>query len=127
RTNLRDYKAIFFDAGDTLLTIPASHEIMQAYLRERQLQVDGQNLERVLNEAMTHYYYNKKTYSDEAVTAQSDRDFWIEVYRFVLDRLEAGKVWSLDQIQACCHELYDVFVSPDYYTLFDDVRDTLER
>lgn len=123
--DLGRYKAVFFDAGDTLLTIPAAHELMHSYFLERQFKVDVQGLKRVLSEAMTRFYYENKAYSNQPVTAQSDRDFWVEVYRNVLDRLEAGKVWSEAEIHAYCDDMYDLFVSPDHYTLFDDVTETI--
>ena len=124
---LSKYKAVFFDAGDTLITIPAAHEIMQVFLTNYELQIEQNELQVVLSEAITQFYYNKKDYTDEAITPESDRAFWVSIYQFVLERLEVDHKLSHDEIHRCCHELYDVFVSPDYYSLFSDVHHCLDR
>lgn len=121
------YKAIFFDAGDTLVTVPAAHEMMSAYLAERSFNPDRATLERMLDQAIAKFYYNKTDYADTACTPESDRAFWIGIYQYVLGRLGADTVWSEEQIHQGCHELYDLFVSPDYYVLFDDVAEVLEQ
>ena len=124
---LTEYKAIFFDAGDTLVTIPAAHEIMQAYLDKRSYPRQVEQLESLLAEAITHFYYNKKDYTNEIITPETDRSFWMNIYQFVFRRMEAGEVWTDEEILHCCHELYDVFVSPDYYSLFSDVKSSLKQ
>ena len=127
KKKLQTYKAVFFDAGDTLITIPAAHEMLQAYLERNSFPTKDAQLEMILSEAITHYYYNKKNYTTEAITPESDRAFWIRIYLFVMERLNAERYWSIEQIQQCCHELYDVFVNPEYYTVFSDVKLALDR
>ncbi len=126
RKSITAYKAVFFDAGDTLITIPAAHEIMVAYLREQDFHVEPVRLEGLLAQAIDHFYTNKSDYTEAACTPESDRQFWITIYTFIMNHLEANSVWNEDQIHRCCHEMYDVFVAAEHYSLFDDVTDCLE-
>ena len=127
KKKLNAYKAIFFDAGDTLITIPASHEIMQAYLSERAFPHDSVQLRSILDEAINQFYNHKTGYSNEAVTPASDREFWVKIYRFIMERLGAERYWSDEAIWRCCHELYDAYVAPEYYALFDDVEEVTQE
>lgn len=126
RKPITSYKAVFFDAGDTLITIPAAHEIMFTYLQKQDFHVEPVRLEGLLAEAIGHFYTNKSHYTEEACTPESDRLFWITIYSFIMNHLEAYYVWSEDRIHRCCHELYDVFVAAEHYSLFEDVIDCLE-
>jgi putative hydrolase of the HAD superfamily len=120
------YKSVFFDAGDTLITIPEAHEIMQAYLAEREFTVEPGRLAGLLAQAINHFYTNKTHYSEDAITPDSDRQFWITIYTFIMNHLGAYDVWTEDRIHRCCHEMYDVFVAAEHYALFEDVTDCLE-
>lgn len=126
RKTITDYQAVFFDAGDTLITIPAAHEIMVTYLRAQDFQVEPVKLEGLLAEAIDHFYTNKSSYTEEACTPESDRQFWITIYTFIMNHLGAYYVWSEERIHRCCHEMYDVFVAAEHYSLFEDVTDCLE-
>ncbi|MEX1029857.1 MAG: HAD-IA family hydrolase [Paenibacillaceae bacterium] len=119
------YKGVFFDAGDTLITIPAAHEIMLTYLQEQDFHVEPVRLEGLLTEAIDHFYTNKSNYTDEVCTPESDRQFWVTIYTFIMNHLEAYYIWSEDRIHRCCHEMYDVFVAAEHYSLFEDVIDCL--
>lgn len=121
------YRAVFFDAGDTLITIPAAHEMMEAYLAERRFPFDPKVVQNLLDEGIARFYYNKSDYSNITVTPETDRNFWVGIYRYILDRMNASSYWSDEHIHRCCHELYDLFVAPEYYALFEDVADCLER
>lgn len=126
--SLDSYKAIFFDAGDTLLTIPAARVLMQQFLAERQFVKDEMDVEEKINEAIRKFYYEKKQGLFEACTPESDREFWIKIYRYVLQRLNIEEHnWTPEEIYQCCHEMYDVFVAPQHYHLFEDVREVLEE
>jgi putative hydrolase of the HAD superfamily len=115
------YKGVFFDAGDTLITIPAAHEIMRTYLQDQDFHVEPVRLEGLLKESIDHFYTNKSNYTDEVCTPDSDRQFWVTIYEFIMNKLEAYYIWSEDRIHRCCHEMYDVFVDAKHYSLFEDV------
>ncbi len=121
------YKAVFFDAGDTLLTIPQAHTLIKAYLSARSIERDEEPIRRVLNEAIRIYYYERDPEQYEACTPESDRRFWVELYTYMLEKLGALEHWDEGQIHRCCHELYDIFTGPDHYRLFDDVKPCLRE
>ncbi|WJH32238.1 HAD-IA family hydrolase [Paenibacillus sp. CC-CFT747] len=80
----------------------------------------------LFHEAFQLFYYGKQLNPDEVCSPESDRQFWIQLYRFILDRLGAEEEWTEDEIHACCHEMYDVFTAPEQYQLFEDVEESLE-
>ncbi|WP_179232699.1 HAD-IA family hydrolase [Paenibacillus rigui] len=125
---LDQYKAVFFDVGDTLVTIPESRIIMQQVLAARSLHRGEERVGELFTEAFRLFYYGKQLDPFEACTPESDRAFWMQLYRYILDKLGAGEEqWTEDQIHACCHELYDVFTGPEHYQLFSDVAACLPQ
>jgi putative hydrolase of the HAD superfamily len=123
---LSRYKAIFFDVGDTLMTIPAASAIIQQFLSLRSLHREELKIGELFNQAFKQFYYGKELNPEELCSPESDRVFWTKVYRFILDELGAHTEWTEDEIHHCCHELYELFTSPKHYCLFDDVKDSLE-
>ncbi|WNQ12615.1 HAD-IA family hydrolase [Paenibacillus aurantius] len=123
---LTAYKAVFFDVGDTLMTIPAARLIMRQFLAQRSFHREEDEIGGLFHEAFQLFYYGKQLNPDEVCSPESDRQFWIQLYRFILDRLGAEEEWTEDEIHACCHEMYDVFTAPEQYQLFEDVEESLE-
>jgi putative hydrolase of the HAD superfamily len=80
-----------------------------------------------LTEAIRLFYYDKQPGLFESCTPESDREFWRELYTFVLQKLGADEVWSDDEIHQYSHELYDIYTAPEHYHLFDDVIESLTR
>lgn len=119
------YKALYFDVGDTLMTIPAAQAIIREFLAERALHREEKRIGELFNQAFRQFYYGKELNPEELCSPESDRVFWVKVYRFILDELGADGEWSQDQIHHCCHELYELFTGPEHYCLFDDVKDCL--
>lgn len=122
---LEQYRAIFFDAGDTLLTIPEAHNICRAYLESQAFHRDEEHISEVLHEAIRLFYYEKKNELYEACTPESDRRFWVELYTFAMGRLGANEQFSAERIHKISHDLYDIFVDPVHYHLFEDVEESL--
>ncbi|NEW08456.1 HAD-IA family hydrolase [Paenibacillus sp. SYP-B3998] len=127
RKPLQQYQMIYFDAGDTLLTIPAAQTILKQYLQLRYLDRDETHISELFTEAFRLFYYVNKQDSFEACTPDSDREFWVNLYKYVLHKLGIHEEWTESEIHACCHELYDIYTAPEYYELFDDVKPCLER
>jgi putative hydrolase of the HAD superfamily len=123
---LNHYKAVFFDVGDTLMTIPAARVIIQQFLALRSLHREEDRIGELFTQAFRLFYYGKQLNPDEVCSPESDREFWMKLYRFILDELGADAEWSEDQIHHCCHELYDLFTTAEQYQLFDDVEESLE-
>ncbi|MDQ1912087.1 HAD-IA family hydrolase [Paenibacillus sp. GD4] len=128
RKPLHEYKAVFFDVGDTLLTIPAARIIMHEYLAGRSLHREQERIGELFTESFRLMYYDKQAGPFEACTPESDRAFWVSLYRYILEKLGVHEEnWTEEQIHECCHELYDLFTSPEHYALFDDVKEVLEE
>lgn len=127
RKPLHRYTAIFFDVGDTLMTIPAARLIIQQVLADKALHRGADDIDRFFTEAFRMFYYGKQLNPDEVCSPESDRQFWIKLYHYMLGRLGAEEDWDDEQIHQCCHELYDRFTGPEHYQLFDDVRDSLRQ
>lgn len=120
------FEAVWFDAGDTLITIPENQKLFAAYLADHSFSVSEERIIEALNDAFTNVYYGWKTDSYTACSPESDRAYWVGFYRYVLEKL--GLWASLDEALALrmCHELYELYISPDHYILFDDVIPALE-
>jgi putative hydrolase of the HAD superfamily len=127
RKPLSHYKMIYLDAGDTLLTIPTARLILQQYLAVRSMQREEEHIGELFTEAFRLFYYGKQLDPFEVCTPESDRAFWVNLYKYVLEKLGAHEEWSEDQIHEVCHELYDIYVAPEHYQLFEDVKECLAK
>lgn len=125
--SLQRFKAVFFDAGDTLLAVPGANEIMHRYLAERTFHRPPEDIGEKIVLAFRTLYYGKPSDGKELCSPESDRAFWADLYRHVLEELGAREHHEEELIHKWSHELYDVFTSPEQYELFDDVEETLER
>lgn len=125
RKPIDQYKAVFFDAGDTLLTIPAAGEIMHRFLDQRSYRFDRTYLSRLLDDTVRRFYYEHRTEQFAACTPESDRRFWTRIYTFLLKELGISEHAPKEQIEQWSHEMYNLYISPEYYALFDDVEETL--
>jgi putative hydrolase of the HAD superfamily len=127
RKPIDQYKAVFFDVGDTLLTIPAARIILREYLAGHELHRDEEAIGELFTESFRLFYYGKPLDAFEACSPESDRAFWMKLYRYILEKLGVQEErWTEEKIHECCHELYDLFTSPQHYALFEDVLECLE-
>lgn len=123
--NLDRYKTIMFDAGDTLLNVSASHQIVTQFLQERSFPCDEEKVSFVLHESIQRHYYEKEKDERAVCSPELDRAFWVMLYTDMLEQLNTQAIGEED-IHRLCHELYEVFIGPEVYTLFDDVKEVLE-
>jgi putative hydrolase of the HAD superfamily len=124
---LNQYKMIYFDVGDTLITIPAAHVILHRYFSERSLERDPERLERQFMDSFRLFYYDRPAEMAGTCTPESDRAFWVKVYDHILWNLDVHRELTADDVHRCCHELYDIFTAPDSYELFEDVAEVLPQ
>lgn len=127
RKSLKEYGMIYLDAGDTLLTIPAAQTILKQYLQLRSVDRDEAHISELFTEAFRLFYYVNKQDNFIACTPESDREFWVHLYKYVLHKLGIHEEWTEEEIFRCSHELYDIYTAPEYYELFADVKPFLER
>ncbi|NOU92837.1 HAD-IA family hydrolase [Paenibacillus sp. LMG 31456] len=126
RKPLNLYKAVFFDVGDTLMTIPAARVIMQQFLAARSLHRAEEEVGDLFTEAFRLFYYGRQLDPFEVCTPESDRAFWMKLYHYILDKLGVQEEnWTDERIHQCCHGLYDLFTGPEAYQLFDDVSECI--
>jgi len=121
------YDAIWFDASDTIITIPETETLLQSYLADRSIHKSKEQIIAALGDAFTHRYYGWKPEDFTACTPQSDQLYWVNFYRYVLDKLGIVSVVDDDRIRTMCLELYDLYLSPQHYVLFEDVVPVLQR
>lgn len=126
RKPLQEYKMIYLDAGDTLLTIPAAQTILKQYLQLRSVDRDEAHISELFTEAFRLFYYVNKQDNFVVCSPESDREFWVNLYKYVLHKLGIHEEWTEEEIYTCCHELYDIYTAPEYYELFDDVKPFLD-
>ncbi|GAA3409213.1 HAD-IA family hydrolase [Paenibacillus hodogayensis] len=125
--SLHGVKAVLFDVGDTLLTIPGSRTILQRYLAERELHREQEHIGHHFDDAFRKLYYEKPADGTELCSPESDRSFWASLYVHVLYGLGIHEDREEEVIHRWSHELYDLFTAPEQYELFDDVKESLER
>jgi putative hydrolase of the HAD superfamily len=119
---IQHYKAIWFDAADTLLLSPDATIAIKEFLQMRGITCETGAIEPVVRQVLDEHYYNKKHAYAAICTPESDRDFWVALYSDLFSRLglEAGKpIWA--------QELYEQFTSSAMYSLFEDVLRTVGR
>lgn len=124
---LTQYKAVFFDAADTLLTIRDTDILLQRHLQAKSFAVSVEQAKAAIQATMRKFYIEKETDTAATCSPESDRRFWVELYRHALGMLGADQVWSAAEIERCSHELYELFMSPEHYVIFSDVKEGLDK
>lgn len=121
---IQKYKAVWFDAADTLLESPDAEQSILDFLAEYGYSVDADQLTPVVRRVMNDRYHNKTTHATQPCTPEFDRAFWVDVYSEIFSGLgltDPSLFGSLSQ------ELYSRFTGPAMYRLFPDVLSTIAR
>jgi putative hydrolase of the HAD superfamily len=119
----REYKAIFFDVGNTLLLpYPSVADICAEVLGWRGYEVDPIRLSEAV--AFADQTYEKLYWEDDSFwMKESDTaKFWIELYELMLS--EVGLDEDLGELAT---EIYDEFGDGQRWQPYPDVVPTLER
>lgn len=127
RKPLAEYRAVFFDVGDTLLTIPNANAVMKTVLDRFDFVRDEEQIGEYFTAAYKQLYYGRSPDEYAACSPETDRAFWVALYRHMLERLGAMEHTSEEVIHEWCHVLYDVFTAPEHYVVFPDVIETLDE
>jgi putative hydrolase of the HAD superfamily len=101
--------------------------ILLNYLAERSVHTSEEQVSSTLREAFEELYIQKSRDPEALCSPEAERRFWMELYRYVLGRLGVHNQLTQDEIHQCCHELFDLYMEPEHYTVFDDVLPTLQR
>lgn len=116
------YRGIFFDAGNTLLSVHPSIGYIYADTARRY----GANLDEETVEASFKALWNKTAplVSNEGhrLTYDRERDWWRDIVRHVFrDHVR------FEDFDAFFNDLYDRFALPESWKLYGDVIEILER
>jgi putative hydrolase of the HAD superfamily len=116
------YRAVFFDAGETLVhPHPSFPELLSVLLRREGIDADPIDVRDGVSIVADHFARAAQDGVLWTTSARASKTFWLEVYRAFLDRVGAGDRPGLPE------RLYDEFTDLSNYRLFDDVLPVLHR
>jgi len=110
------FKAVFFDAGGTLLTPhPSVGEIYSNVAAKHGCSVDGSLIEFKFKEA-----WLKKDRVSGHSGLSHEKQWWYDLVQDVF-----SSVVTFENYEAFFDELYDVFARPEYWRLYSEVHEVL--
>lgn len=116
-------KAVFFDAGETLLAPhPSHHEIFALVLAERGHEVDPETVQEVFADMAPTFtgVMDRMQVKFWSVSREASLEFWGAIYGEALERLNVP-----DPDKAIFDSLYERFTRYDSYRLFPECVATL--
>ncbi len=115
----RRYRAVFFDAGNTLLKPhPSVGERYAAAARAFGLAVAAEDMERAFRAEWARR--SRRLGAGQAGTGQAEREGWHDLVRDVLARFGA-----MERFEEYFEYLYDVFATPEAWRLYPEVEAVL--
>lgn len=120
------YRAVFFDAGETLLTPhPSFHELFAMVLQEHERKVESRDVEEALAAIAPTFVEVMDRLGDSGSTwstsPEVSRRFWGTIYASAFKELGIE-----DPDQAIANSLYERFTRYESYRLFPDSIPTLQ-
>lgn len=121
-----DIKAIFFDAGGTLLYIhPSVGKVYAEVSREMGVDLSDERIESRLREIWEDYApTNAVRDGDYRASDEQDRKMWKEFLRRLYDDLDPLQDLAFD---AWFQQVFDRFGKPKTFKLYEETMDTLKR
>lgn len=123
-----DLRAVFFDAGETLLyPHPSFPELFSNVLAAGGEHVDPDRIQQVVSVYSERFAESARTEAPRlwSTSREASRAFWLEVYRLFLDDL--GVRSDAEASAALPEQLYETFSNPGSYRLHADAIPALER
>ena len=112
------YKAVFFDAGETLVHAePSFHELFAEVLLQRGHRVEPEKVLALVPAVMERFAEAANAGELWSTSRERSMRFWYSVYAIFLEELDLPP--SLGET------LYETFSDPDSYALFSDVKPVL--
>lgn len=118
-----DIKAVFFDAGETLLAPhPSHHELFSMVLEEHGYRVPPETVQQIFAGMAPTFVavMDRMAVKAWSVSREASQDFWGRIYSDALDRLNVP-----DPGHSIFHALYERFSRYDSYRLFPECIPTL--
>jgi putative hydrolase of the HAD superfamily len=115
------YRAVFFDAGETILhPHPSFPELLSMVLAEQGHDgIDPEDIRARSKVVSERFFAAARAGQTWSTSPERSREFWGGLYRELLG--EMGVAWSSDLGEA----LYATFTDVAHYRLFSDVEETL--
>ncbi|MEX2421134.1 MAG: HAD-IA family hydrolase, partial [Actinomycetota bacterium] len=118
---MRRFKAVFFDAGETLVhPHPSFPELFAQILADHDVQVAPEVVASRLSEVTQRFKDAAESNELWSTDPERSKAFWLSVYRMFLDGAGVAPDRGLDVV------LYEAFSDHANYALFDDVVPALE-
>jgi putative hydrolase of the HAD superfamily len=115
------YRAVFFDAGETLVhPHPSFPELFALVLRREGHPVDPAELRGTLYLVFERFTQAAREHSLWTTTPDKSKRLWLSIYRSMLEKL------GLPSSDGLPERLYGEFTELSNYALFPDVLETLE-
>ena len=116
------FRAVFFDVGETLVhPAPSFPELFAEVVTREGYVVDAAEVRDASNAVSEGFRRAARANELWTTSAQRSRAFWLSIYDLMLEALDLPTEDGLRDI------LYGTFTDRANYTLFDDVRDALDR
>src|SRR5207244_240701 len=116
------YRAVFFDAGETLVhPHPSFPELFALILKREGFDTDPAELRDALRLVFEHFTRAAREKQMWTTSPERSRALWLSIYRSMLAKL------SLPAGNDLPERLYSEFTQLSNYRLFPDVTDVLER
>jgi putative hydrolase of the HAD superfamily len=116
------YRAVFFDAGETLVhPSPSFPELFARVVNREGHDVRPDDVQTASNAVTDGFSEAARSNLLWTTSSERSRTFWLSVYDLMLGPLGLPTGDGLGQT------LYDAFTDRSNYTLFDDVRATLDE
>ncbi|HJP65386.1 MAG TPA: HAD-IA family hydrolase [Actinomycetota bacterium] len=114
------YRAVFFDAGETLLyPHPSFPELLSVVLRRQGFEVDPGAVRAELHVVAGEF--SKESALGWSTSPERSRAFWSNLYRILLGQL------GIEFTDAVAEAIYATFTDLASYRVFPDVVPTLDR
>jgi putative hydrolase of the HAD superfamily len=116
------YRAVFFDAGETLVhPYPSFPELFTQLMNEEGHQVDQERFRQGLETVADHFTKAARERALWSTSPELSKEFWLAVYRLLLEGL------GLPVSDGLAEKLYVEFTTLSNYRLFPDVGAVLDR
>lgn len=114
------YRAVFFDAGETLLSAhPSFPELLARVLSDEGHAVTADDVRREVNGVSERFLRAARERELWSTSREASRRFWADVYRILLGRL------GVEYTEEIADVLYRTFTTLENYRLFPDAEPTL--
>lgn len=119
-------KMVFFDVGDTLIhPIPSFEDRMIIEGRHFGLNLHKGMLTKAIIDEMRDVSRAQGKGGTFTESEKASEKFWLSFYRRLLRKMVSENTEE-STVEAMSQKLFEVFRDPQSYTLFEDVKETLE-